>query len=79
MRTLEELLSVYNHATNPAALRTDHQHARQNKRARIAMAMIHAAGFREGHDWQESDNGRRWVKDYRNAYRYIRTTKRAQA
>ena len=58
-RTIDELIATWNDATNPAKLRTEREHALQNKRAKIVEQMLVSAGFREGADFTYHNfNGR---------------------
>lgn len=51
---LDRLISTYNRATNPRALRTDREHRSNRRIARIALAMLRR-DFVEGYDFRESD------------------------
>lgn len=56
---LVSLIDTWNEATNPAALRTDAEHAECNERAREAMAEIRR-NYRENRDYRELSNGMLW-------------------
>lgn len=58
-RTLGALCYGYNDATNPRALRSDHEHALQGRRARRILEALHAE-WAYLRDWREDDNGRLW-------------------
>lgn len=53
---LSALIGAYNEASNPAALRTDEEHAIQRERAKIALRSIRRC-YIEGIDYHEMSNG----------------------
>jgi hypothetical protein len=59
-RSLQELLAIWNRATNPAALRSDHEHHRNRQLAHAAMRQI-AFRYVEGRDYRETDHTGRLV------------------
>jgi hypothetical protein len=56
---VQALCQTWNHATNPAALRTDDEHRVCRKIARAIDRRLKRLGAREGVDWRELSNGLR--------------------
>ena len=59
-RTISELCSTYNYATNPAAFRNDHEHNRNGALARAVKARMRRLGLRPGRDYIESYSSGRY-------------------
>lgn len=59
--TLASILEAWNDATNPAKLRTEHEHHRQDQRARAIDNRLARFGWRRNTYWHETLNGRRCV------------------
>jgi hypothetical protein len=52
---LDRIIQTYNHASNPAALRTDREHRSYRRIAKVAFKMLEMH-YHEGWDWMESDH-----------------------
>ena len=59
-RSILALCAIYNRATSPSKMRTDHGHARARVLARLARDQAYAQ-YRYGIDWRESDHSGRYV------------------
>jgi hypothetical protein len=58
---LQTYLNMWNHATAPYILRTDHEHKRNRQLARAIENRMRKAHFIEGIHWKEFSNGSRWA------------------
>ena len=60
-QSIVSLCASYNSATCPWAPRTEHEHSKQNVRARAALARIRSR-FIEGRDYFELSSGALWPR-----------------